>query len=90
MSTNVRPLLSLWTGSIRWRTRIPCRIIHQTKNQNSQEDGHISTEKSSFPRGKAWILPFNPWLHPISSVQMNFLLLKRTEATLCYLNIYSM
>ena len=83
MSTNVRPQLSLWTSSIRWKTRIPCRIIRQTKNQNSQEDGHISTEKSSFPRGEAWILPFNPWFHFLSPVQMNFLLLKRTEATLC-------
>ena len=82
MFTNMRPGLSLWTSSIRWRTRIPCRITHQTKNQKSQEDGHIGTEKSSFPCREAWIFPFNLWLRLLSPVQMNLLRLKRTGATL--------
>lgn len=53
---DVRSRTSLWTYPIRWRTWILHGIIHQTDDQNSQEDGrscHISTEKSSFPHREA-------------------------------------
>lgn len=57
---DVRSRPSLWTYPIRWRTWALYGIIHQTDDQNSQQEGcfcHIGTEKSSFPHREALNAP---------------------------------